>query len=137
MVSEVTVPSELKPSPVMVTVSSTAASAGEIVIDGFGVENKVELPVIAPTVVEIIWVPGVRDPPVVAAGTSTTCVYAPAASVTIPLVGMASAPPIVSAEAVVNGGKPVPVIVTVLPVDAVRGVTVTAPFGIVTLTCLE
>jgi hypothetical protein len=72
MFSEVTVPSELKPVPVTVIVSSTAASAGLIVIDGFGVAKSVELPVIAPTVVDTIWVPGVKDPPVVAAGTSTT-----------------------------------------------------------------
>jgi hypothetical protein len=72
MFSVLTVPSELKPSPVIVMVSSTAASAGVIVIVGFGVEKSVELPVIAPTVVEMICVPGVNDPPVVAAGTSTT-----------------------------------------------------------------
>jgi hypothetical protein len=132
----VTVARELNPIPVTVTVSSTDASAGEIVIVGLGVENKVELPVIAPTVVDMIWVPGVKDPPVVAAGTSTSCVYEPLISVMIPDVGIALAAPIVNADAVVSGGKPVPVIVTMLPVDALRGVTETAPFGIDMLTCL-
>jgi hypothetical protein len=135
--SVVTVPRELNPEPVIVITSSTAASAGLIVIDGFGVENKVELPVITPTVVDTICVPGVKDPPVVEAGTSTTWVNPPSASVMIPALGIASAPPIVSADAVVPGGKPEPVTVTVLPVDALSGVTVTTPLGIDTLTTLE
>jgi len=133
----VTVARELNPTPVIVTVSSTDASAGEIVIDGLGVENKVELPVIAPTVVVTIWVPGVKDPPVGEAGTSTIAVYEPSISVMIPPVGIALAPPIFNIDAVVSGGKPVPVIVTELPVDALRGATVTIPFGIFMLTCLE
>jgi len=132
----VTVARELNPTPVIVTVSSTAASAGVIVIDGLGVENKVELPVIAPTVAVMIWVPGVKDPPVVEAGTSTSTVYAPSISVMNPPDGIALAPPIFNIDAVVSGGKPVPETVTVLPVDALRGVTVTAPFGIDMLTCL-
>jgi hypothetical protein len=136
MFSVVTVPRELNPEPVIVIVSSTAASAGEITIDGLGVSKAVELPVIEPTVVDMICVPGVKDPPVVAAGTSITCVKPPEASVRIPPLGIASAPPIVNAEAVVAGGKPEPVIVTVLPVEALSGVTVTVPFGTVTLTVL-
>jgi hypothetical protein len=135
--SVVTVPRELNPVPVTVMVSSTAASAGVIVIAGLGVENSVELPVIEPTVADTICVPGDSEPPVVEAGTSITCVNPPAASVRIPPDGMASEDPIVNAEAVVAGGNPEPVMVTVLPVDALAGVTVTVPFGTVTLTVLE
>jgi hypothetical protein len=72
MLNVVTVPRELNPVPVIVMISSTAASAGLIEIVGFGVENKVELPVITPTVASTICVPGDKDPPVVEAGTSTT-----------------------------------------------------------------
>ena len=54
MVSVVTVPKELNPVPVIVMVSSTAASAGLIEIVGFGVENAVELPTITPTVASTI-----------------------------------------------------------------------------------
>jgi hypothetical protein len=54
MFSVVTVPRELKPVPVTVIVSSTAASAGVIVIVGLGVENSVELPTIEPTVADTI-----------------------------------------------------------------------------------
>jgi hypothetical protein len=54
MFSVDTVPRELNPVPVMVIVSSTAASAGLITIIGFGVEKSVELPVILPTVAEMI-----------------------------------------------------------------------------------
>jgi hypothetical protein len=55
----------------------------------------------------------------------------------IPPDGIASADPIVKADAVVPGGKPEPVMVTVLPVDTLVGSIVTTPFGIVTLTTLE
>ena len=72
MVSVDTVPRELNPVPTIVIVSSTAASAGVITIIGLGVEKSVELPVILPTVADMIWVPGASEPPVVAAGTSTT-----------------------------------------------------------------
>jgi hypothetical protein len=54
MFSVVTVPRELKPVPVIVIVSSTAASAGVIVMVGLGVENSVELPTIEPTVADTI-----------------------------------------------------------------------------------
>ena len=42
IVSVSTVPRELNPTPVIVTVSSTAASAGSSVIDGFGVEQSAQ-----------------------------------------------------------------------------------------------
>jgi hypothetical protein len=61
----------------------------------------------------------------------------PEASVRIPPDGIASEEPIVNADAVVAGGNPVPVIVTVLPVEALEGVIVTVPFGTETLTVLE
>ena len=54
MVRVVTVPRELNPTPETTIVSSTEASAGVIVIDGLGVENAVELPVIVPTVIVTI-----------------------------------------------------------------------------------
>jgi hypothetical protein len=136
MFSVVTVPRELKPVPVIVIVSSTAASAGEIEILGLGVEKSVVLPTIEPTVADTICVPGDKDPPVVEAGTSMTCVKPPEASVRIPPDGIASEDPIVNADAVVAGGNPVPVIVTVLPVEALAGVIVTVPLGTVTLTVL-
>jgi hypothetical protein len=52
--SVVTVPSELNPVPVITTSSSTAAEDGVMVMLGFGVENSVVLPVICPTVADII-----------------------------------------------------------------------------------
>ena len=137
MVSTVTVPRELNPVPVIVTDSSTEAEAGVIVIDGFGVAKSVELPTIWPTVTDTICVPGLSDPPAVAAGTSTIAVNAPAASVRIPAVGIAFTPPIVRADAVVAGGKFEPVSVTVFPVEAEAGLTVTAPLGTDMLTILE
>jgi hypothetical protein len=66
-----------------------------------------------------------------------TCVKPPAASVRIPPDGIASEDPIVNADAVVAGGNPVPVMVTVLPVEADAGVIVTVPLGTETLTVLE
>jgi hypothetical protein len=54
MFSTLTVPRELNPTPVMVIVSSTEASAGDITIVGFGVENAVELPVTVPIVIVTI-----------------------------------------------------------------------------------
>jgi len=137
MLRTVTVPRELNPEPVTVTVSSTAADAGLITILGFGVEKDVVLPVISPTLADTICVPGVSEPPAAAAGTSTNTVNPPSASVRIPAVGIAFAPPIVKADEVVPGGKFVPTIVTELPVEALEGVTVTAPLGTVTVTILE
>ena len=55
IVSVDTVPRELNPVPTIVIVSSTAASAGVITIVGLGVEKSVELPVILPTVADMIW----------------------------------------------------------------------------------
>ena len=52
--SVVTVPSELNPVPVITTVSSTDAEDGLMVMDGFGVEKVVELPVICPIVADMI-----------------------------------------------------------------------------------
>jgi hypothetical protein len=54
MVSTLTVPRELNPTPVTVIVSSTEAEDGEIVNVGLGVEKSVELPVIVPTVIDTI-----------------------------------------------------------------------------------
>jgi hypothetical protein len=50
----VTVPRELNPVPVIVTVSSTAAEAGVTVTTGFGAEKSVDDPVIAPTNISTI-----------------------------------------------------------------------------------
>jgi hypothetical protein len=136
MFSVETVPRELNPTPVIVIVSSTAASAGSIVIDGFGVEKSVELPVMLPTVAEMICVPGDNEPPVVAAGTSITWVKLPVASVKIPAVGIAFAPPMVKVEAVVFGGKFEPVSVIVFPVETDAGEAETEPFGTDMLTVL-
>jgi hypothetical protein len=54
MVRTLTVPRELNPTPVIVIVSSTEAEDGEIVSTGLGVEKSVELPVIVPTVIDMI-----------------------------------------------------------------------------------
>jgi len=137
MVSTLTVPRELNPTPETVIVSSTAAEAGLSVIDGFGVENSVELPVIVPIFTDTICVPGDSEPPVDAAGTSIIFVNAPLASEMMPPDGIASAPPIVMVDAVVDGGKAEPVIVTVFPVETLAGLTVITPLGTVTLTVFE
>jgi hypothetical protein len=50
----VTVPRELNPVPVIVTVSSIEAVLGEMVTTGFGAEKSVEDPVIAPTNISTI-----------------------------------------------------------------------------------
>ena len=55
----------------------------------------------------------------------------------MPPVGIALAPPTVSVEAVVAGGKLLPVSVTVDPVGAAVGLTVIVPLGTVTLTIFE
>jgi hypothetical protein len=136
MLRTVTVPRELNPVPVTVIVSSTAADAGLILRDGFGVEKAVVLPVISPTLADTICVPGLSEPPAAAAGTSTNTVNPPSASVRIPAVGIAFAPPIVKAVEVDPGGKFVPTMVTILPVGALAGVTVIAPLGTLMLTIL-
>jgi hypothetical protein len=137
MLRMVTVPRELNPVPVISIVSSTEAEAGLIVIVGFGVANSVELPMTLPTVTDTICVPGGSEPPAAAAGTSTRTVNPPSASVRIPPVGIALTPPIVIADAVVDGGKAVPTSVTVFPVEALTGLIVIPPLGITMLTILE
>jgi len=52
----------------------------------------------------------------------------------MPPDGIALAPPIVRVDAVVAGGKLLPVNVTVVPVGASMGLTVIVPLGTVTLT---
>jgi hypothetical protein len=54
----------------------------------------------------------------------------------IPAAGIAVALPIVKVVAVVLGGKLLPVIVTISPVEADRGVMVKIPLGTVIETCL-
>ena len=130
MVKVLAVPKELKPDPVTTTVSSTAASPGASTIVGLGTAKAVVLPAIVPTVATTILVPGVRDPPPVAGGISVVSVKAPFASVTNPPTGRPLASAKVKAVPVVFGGNALPVITTILPVDAEAGVTVTVPVGI-------
>jgi hypothetical protein len=125
-----TVPNELKPVPVITTVSSTEAELGVIVICGAGIANAVELPVIDPTVATTMAVPGESEPPVVAAGISVVTTNPPTASVRYPPEGIPLAPPKVRTDPVVLGGKLLPVTVTELPVEAAAGETVIVPVGI-------
>jgi hypothetical protein len=131
-----TVPRELNPTPVTVTVSSTEAEAALKEMLGLGTENAVVVPVIDPIIAETIVVPGFNDPPVVFAGTSMIASNPPEASDVIPPAGIALAVPNVKVVADVLGGKPVPVKVTSCPVEAERGLAVTVPLGIFTETCL-
>jgi len=137
MVRAVTVPRELKPDPVTTTISSTAACAGVIVIEGLGTEKPVVLPVIVPIVAVTILVPGLNDPPVVAAGTSVTTEKAPVPSVMNPPEGTPLEEPKVRVDPVVFGGNPVPETVTALPVEAEAGVTDTVPAGTVRLAVVD
>lgn len=108
-----TVPSELKPVPVTVTVSSTDASAGVSTIVGDGTLNPVLLPEIVPTVAFTIVAPGESDPPAAAAGTSAATLNVPEASVVNPPDGSPLESPKFRTDPVVDGGKPEPVTVTV------------------------
>ena len=101
-----------------------------ITIEGLGIANAVVLPVIVPTVTDMILVPGANEPPAVAAGTSVTTLKAPLASLMKPVAGIPLAPPKVRVDPVVLGGNPLPVTVTALPVEASAGDTVTTPFEI-------
>jgi hypothetical protein len=129
MSSTVTVPSALKPVPVIVIVSSTCAVEGSKVRTGCGMAKAVVLPVIVPTLTVTIVVPGDSDPPVEAAGISVSTLKAPVESVVNPPIGIPFALPKDMVEPVVFGGKATPLTVTIEPVDAAEGSTVTVPVG--------
>jgi hypothetical protein len=133
MVSAVSAVRELKPVPVITTVSSGDAVAGSIVSEALGTSNAVVVPEMVPTVATTILEPGVRDPPVAAPGISVIVVKPPRASVKNPPWGIPLAPPKVKTTPVVFGGKLLPVTVTIPPVEAEAGSTTTVPAGTVSL----
>jgi hypothetical protein len=115
--------------------SSGDADDGSIVIEELGTSKAVVVPEMEPTVTTTIFAPGVSDPPVGAAGISVVAVNEPVLSVKKPPEGIPLEPPKVITTPVVLGGKLLPVTVTIVPVEAAAGSTVTVPAGTVSLAC--